>query len=89
MVFISLLKQIFLGLGNLSASALVAFAVVDYDLTLPIAYHFVGGNGQRPEEFVFLGDLLMWQVLLVIALTCWALWFILNMYEHLTEKRPS
>ena len=89
MVFISLLKQIFLGLGNLAASALLAFAVVDYDLTLPIAYHFVGGSQGRPEEFIFLGDLLMWQVLLVVALACWAMWFILNMYEHLTEKRPS
>ena len=89
MVFISLIKHIFLGLGNLSASALLAFAVVDYDLTLPIAYHLAGGSGGRPEEFIFLGDLLTWQVLLVVAIISWAMWFVLNMYEHLTEKRPS
>ena len=87
MVFISLFKQIFLGLGNLSASALLAFAVMDYDLTLPIAYHFSGVGAMRPEEFIFLGDLLMWQVLLVVAITSWALWFILKMYEKLMSHR--
>ena len=89
MVFISLFKQIFLGLGNLSASALLAFAVMDYDLTLPIAYHFVGIGGMRPEEFIFLGDLLMWQVLLVVAMISWALWFVLKLYEKLMTRHSA
>ena len=87
MVFISFLKQIFLGLGNLSATAILAFAVMDYDLTLPVAYHFLKGSGTRPEELIFLGDLLTWQVLLVITIISWALWFILKMYEKLMDRR--
>lgn len=82
MVFVSLIKEIFLKLGNLSAAAMVAFAMLDYDLTLPIGYSL----SLNTPELAFLGEFLMWHILLVFSLICWLVWLVLHIYEWIATR---